>query len=61
MEKNALARFRVAAKEAGISLDTARAYLRNAGRTASAYKVALPVKPEWQHDTGRNTYTTSTE
>ena len=50
-----------AAKEAGISLDTARAYLRNAGRTASAYKVALPVKPEWQHDTGRNTYTTSTE
>ena len=50
-----------AAKEAGISLDTARAYLRNAGRTASAYKVALPVKPEWLHDTGRNTYTTSTE
>lgn len=49
-----------AATEAGISLDTARAYLRNAGRTASAYKVALPVKPEWQHDMGCNTYTAST-
>jgi hypothetical protein len=48
-----------AATEAGISLDTARAYLRNAGRTASAYKVALPVKPEWQPDMGCNTYRAS--
>jgi hypothetical protein len=46
-----------AAADANISLDTARAYLRNAGRTASAHKVALPVKPEWQPDMGCNTYT----
>jgi hypothetical protein len=48
-----------AAADANISLDTARAYLRNAGRTASAHKVALPVKPEWQPDMGCNTYTTA--
>ena len=46
-----------AAADASISLDTARAYLRNAGRTASAHKVALPVRPEWQPDMGCNTYT----
>lgn len=45
-----------AAADANISLDTARAYLRNAGRTASAHKVTLPVKPEWQHDMGCNVY-----
>ena len=45
-----------AAADANISLDTARAYLRNAGRTASAHKVALPVKPEWQPDMGCNVY-----
>lgn len=46
-----------AAADANISLDTARAYLRNAGRTASAHKVTLPVRPEWQPDMGCNTYT----
>lgn len=46
-----------AAADANISLDTARAYLRNAGRTASAHKVTLPVRPEWQWDMGCNTYT----
>ena len=46
-----------AAADANISLDTARAYLRNAGRTASALKVTLPVRPEWQPDMGCNTYT----
>lgn len=48
-----------AAADANISLDTARAYLRNAGRTASAHKVTLPVRPEWQPDMGCNTYTAS--
>lgn len=48
------------ANDMGITIDTARAYLRNAGRTASAYKVTLPVKPEWQPDMGCNTYTMST-
>jgi hypothetical protein len=46
-----------AAADANISLETARAYLRNAGRTAAAHKVALPVIPEWQPDMGCNTYT----
>lgn len=44
------------ATDMGISLDTARAYLRNAGRTASAYKVSLPVVPKWDHEKGRNDY-----
>ena len=43
----------------GIGLDTARAYLRNAGRTASAYKVSLPVAPKWDHEKGRNDYVRS--
>jgi hypothetical protein len=46
-----------AAADANISLDTARAYLRNAGRTASAHKATFPVKPEWQHDMRCNVYT----
>ena len=41
----------------GISLDTARAYLRNAGRTAAAHKVSLPVVPTWSHESGYNQYT----
>lgn len=48
-----------AAKDAGISLDTARAYLRNAGRTAVAYKVALPVVPKWNPEKGYNAYVAS--
>jgi len=43
----------------GIGLDTARAYLRNAGRTASAHKVSLPVAPKWDHEKGRNDYVRS--
>jgi hypothetical protein len=45
-----------AATSAGIPLETARAYLRNAGRTASAHKASLPIKPEWQPDLGCNLY-----
>lgn len=48
-----------AATGAGISLDTARAYLRNAGRTAGAYKVMLPVKPKWNTAARCNDYVAS--
>lgn len=44
------------ASETGIGIDTARAYLRNAGRTASAYKTTLPVKPVWNAEMGCNDY-----
>lgn len=44
------------AQEHGISLDTARAYIRNAGRTAKAHGVPIPVYPEWDHDEGCNLY-----
>lgn len=47
------------ATDMGITLDTARAYLRNGGRTASAYKVSLPVAPKWDHEKGRNDYVRS--
>jgi hypothetical protein len=45
-----------AAAKHGINLDTARAFIRNAGRTAKARGVALPVKPTWDHDKGCNVY-----
>lgn len=44
------------ATDMGIGIDTARAYLRNAGRTASAYKTTLPVKPVWNAEMGCNDY-----
>jgi hypothetical protein len=44
------------AREMNISRDTARAYLRNAGRTAAARKVLLPVMPTWNHESGCNEY-----
>ena len=44
------------AADMGISLDTARANLRNAGRTASAYKVSLPLLPAWNAEKGHNEY-----
>ena len=46
----------VVASEMNISRDTARAYLRNAGRTAAARKVLLPVLPTWNHESGCNEY-----
>lgn len=46
----------VAAKE-GIGIETARAFLRNAGRTAKARGVNLPVKRTWNADKGCNYYT----
>jgi hypothetical protein len=46
-----------AAAQYGIGIDTARAFIRNAGRTAKARGATLPVKPTWDHDKGRNVYT----
>lgn len=40
----------------GINLDTARAFIRNAGRTAKARGASLPVKPTWNHELGCNVY-----
>lgn len=44
------------ANDMGISLDTARAYLRNAGRAAAARELDLPVKPSWNTALGCNDY-----
>lgn len=46
-----------AAAQHGIGIDTARAFIRNAGRTAKAHGATLPVKPTWDHDRGCNVYT----
>lgn len=56
IEKGGTTTLEEVAHEMNISLDTARAYLRNAGRTAAAYKVPLPVKPVWNHERGCNDY-----
>lgn len=48
-----------AAEQHGIGIETARAFIRNAGRTAKAHGAALPVKPTWDHDRGCNVYTTA--
>ena len=45
-----------AATMQGIGIDTARAYLRNAGRTAKAHGVAMPIVPKWDADKGCNVY-----
>lgn len=45
-----------AAAAHGIEVETARAYIRNAGRTAKAHGVALPVVPKWDADKGCNIY-----
>lgn len=46
-----------AAAQHGIGIDTARAFIRNAGRTAKAHGATLPVKPTWDADKGCNVYT----
>lgn len=40
----------------GISLDTARAFLRNAGRTNRARGTEFPFETRWNHDKGYNEY-----
>lgn len=45
-----------AATDLGITLDTARAFLRNAGRTDRAHGTELPFVPRWNHDKGYNDY-----
>lgn len=46
-----------AAAQHGIGIDTARAFIRNAGRTAKARGASLPVKPNWDVLKGCNVYT----
>lgn len=46
-----------AAQAHGISIDTARAYIRNAGRTSKARGVPMPIKSRWDTDRGRSVYT----
>lgn len=41
----------------GISTETARAFLRNAGRTALSYKIELPFRARWDISAGCNRYT----
>jgi len=40
----------------GIEVETARAYIRNAGRTAKAHGIAMPVVPTWDAGLGCNVY-----
>jgi hypothetical protein len=54
--KNGSVTLEEVATEMGIGLDTARAYLRNGGRTAIAYKTTLPVKAVWNAEMGCNDY-----
>lgn len=44
------------ATDMGIPLDTARAFLRNAGRTDRAHGTELPFAPRWNADKGYNEY-----
>ncbi len=44
------------AQTMGISLDTARAFLRNAGRTNRAHKTGLSFAPRWNADKRCNDY-----
>lgn len=45
------------ATDQGISVETARAYIRNAGRTAKAHNIKLPIKAVWDACKGYNIYT----
>ena len=55
-ERNGHTALEEVARDMGISLDSARANLRNAGRTAAAHKVSLPVAPTWNPEKGCNEY-----
>ncbi len=61
VEKHGLATLAEVANDMGIPLDAARAHLRNAGRTASAHNVSLPVHPTWQPEHGYNVYRANAE
>jgi hypothetical protein len=61
IERHGLATLAEVANDMGISLDAARAHLRNAGRTASAHNVSLPVHPTWQPEHGYNVYRANAE
>ena len=48
-----------AANDMNVTLDVARAYLRNAGRAAAARECPLPVQPKWNTTLGCNDYVAS--
>lgn len=45
-----------AAADHGVSVETARAFLRNAGRSAQSHGVTLPFYPRWDSLKSYNTY-----
>jgi len=56
IEKHGSATLEDAANDMGLTLDTARAFLRNAGRTNRAHDTELPFVPRWNADKGYNEY-----
>jgi hypothetical protein len=56
IDKHGSATLEDTATDMGITLDTARAFLRNAGRTNRAHGTELPFVPRWNHDKGCNDY-----
>ncbi len=54
--KNGSTTLEDAATVMGVTLDTARAFLRNAGRTNRARSTEFPFETRWNHDKGCNEY-----
>jgi hypothetical protein len=54
--KNGSTTLEDAATVMGVTLDTARAFLRNAGRTNRARSTEFPFETRWNHDKGYNEY-----
>lgn len=57
IEQNGSTTLEEVAREMSITLDTARAFLRNAGRTSRAHKAELPFLARWDVSRSRNEYT----
>ena len=56
IEKHGSATVEDTANDMGLTLDSARAFLRNAGRTNRAHDTELPFVPRWNADKGYNEY-----
>lgn len=56
IEKHGSTTLEDTATDMGTTLDTVRAFLRNAGRTDRAHGTELPFVPRWNHDKGCNDY-----
>jgi hypothetical protein len=54
--KNGMTTLEDSATVMGVTLDTARAFLRNAGRTNRAHGIGFPFEARWNHDKGYNEY-----